>query len=176
VKITVGSLSTLKLAAVINACNALGLVANVGPVKTYSGQNEQPLDFNQTFRGALARARQAQEADPNSLAIGIENGIFCLHSISRSEEGIRFLDIAVIVAITPDGQQIIGTSTGLEFPLEYVMIASQRGFNTTTVGDVIAEKLGGRPDDPHSTLTKGQISRQGILESALVQVLKQIQF
>lgn len=175
-KITVGSLSTLKLAAVVNACKLLGLVAKVQPVKTCSGQNEQPLDFGETFRGALARVEQARTADPESLAIGIENGLFCLHPITHSPEKVRFLDMAIIVAITPDNKQIIGSSTGLEFPPEYVMEAAQKGFNTTTVGDVIAKKLGGLKDDPHSTLTNGKISRKSILEAAMVQILKQIQF
>jgi len=166
-KITVGSTSTVKLAAMLDACSRLGIAVSIGLLKTYSGQNEQPLNFSETYRGALARAEQAQESNPDSLAIGIENGIFNLAPEV-------FLDIAVIVAITPDGRQIVASSEGIRFPTIDVKAAAEKGFSVTTVGQTITQRLGGDPADPHSTLTNGKRGRKDILTDAMVSVLKQV--
>ena len=84
------------------------------------------------------------------------------------------LDIAVIVILTPDGRQIVTTSEGIEFPEEYVEIAEERGFETTTVGSVITERLSGDPTDPHSVLTKGKVTRTKTLVDALKTALHQL--
>lgn len=55
-KITLGSTSTHKLVAVIEAVERLSLQFTVRGVKTSSGINEQPVGFDETFAGALARA------------------------------------------------------------------------------------------------------------------------
>ena len=162
-KITVGSTSTVKLAAMLDACSRLGIAVSIGLLKTYSGQNEQPLNFSETYRGALARAEQAQESNPDSLA----NGIFNLAPEV-------FLDIAVIVAITPDGRQIVASSEGIRFPTIDVKAAAEKGFSVTTVGQTITQRLGGDPADPHSTLTNGKRGRKDILTDAMVSVLKQV--
>jgi non-canonical (house-cleaning) NTP pyrophosphatase len=164
-KITLGSMSTHKLNAVRQACRELGFDFVVSGVKTSSGQNEQPVGFDETFGGALNRATSAKSQDHDSIAIGIESGIFRF--------GVT-LDIAVIVILTPDGRQIVTTSEGIEFPEEYVEIAEERGFETTTVGSVITERLSGDPTDPHSVLTKGKVTRTKTLVDALKTALHQL--
>ena len=164
--IIIGSTSTHKLDAVRQACQKLGLEAVVSGVKTSSGQNEQPVGFDETFGGALTRAMSAQSQKPDEIAIGIESGIFRF--------GIMTLDMAVIVVLTPDGQQIVTTSEGVQFPEECVKIAEERGFDTTTVGSIITEQLGGDPTDPHSALTKGKVTRTMTLVDALTIALKQL--
>jgi non-canonical (house-cleaning) NTP pyrophosphatase len=164
-KITLGSMSTHKLNAVRQACQELGLDAVVLGVKTQSGQNEQPVGFDETFGGALNRATSAMSQNPDSIAIGIESGIFHF--------GVT-LDIAVIVVLTPDDRRIVTTSEGIEFPEEFVRIAEERGFETTTVGSVITERLGGDPTDPHSVLTKGKVTRTKTLVDALKTALHQL--
>ncbi len=163
--ITLGSTSTHKLDAVHQACQKLGLGAVVSGVKTSSGQNEQPVGFDETFGGALTRASSAKSQTPDSIAVGIESGIFRF--------GVT-LDIAVIVVLTPDGQQIVTTSEGIQFPEECVRLAEERGFKTTTVGSVITEQLGGDPTDPHSVLTKGKVTRTMTLVDALTTALQQL--
>ncbi|MEK7172587.1 MAG: hypothetical protein AAB740_01245, partial [Patescibacteria group bacterium] len=76
--------------------------------------------------------------------------------------------------LTPDGRRIITTTPGVIFPEDCVAIAKERGFVTTTVGSIIAEKLGGDPTDPHSTLTKGAVSRVQTLVAGLIIALSQI--
>lgn len=163
--ITLGSTSAHKIAAVKEACDQLGIKAIVTGVKTPTGQNEQPVGFDETYAGAYTRAVCAKALHVDSIAIGIESGIF------------RFgptLDIAVIVVLPKDGRRIITTSEGVKFPEGYVKIAEERGFATTTVGSVITEQLGGDPTDPHSVLTNGRVTRTMTLVSALTTALRQL--
>lgn len=168
INITLGSTSAHKLDAVRQACQKLELSSVVFGVKTSSGQNEQPVGFDETFSGALTRAISAKSQDPDGIAIGIESGIFRLGTTSVT------LDFAIIVVLTSDGRQIITTSEGIQFPEDCVKIAEERGFKTTTVGSVITEKLGGDPTDPHSVLTKGKVTRTMTLIDALVTALQQL--
>ena len=169
-KIILASGSKLKEAAVIQACRDLGLNASiVAKVGVSSGQNEQPMGLEETFRGALARAQGAKAVylDPNnSVYIGIENGL-----LSADKE--CFIDFAVVVVLSGD-RRIITISGGLEFPFELVKEASRRGFKETTVGSVIAEKLGGDKADPHWTLTKEGVSRKDTLTQAIALALSQL--
>jgi non-canonical (house-cleaning) NTP pyrophosphatase len=164
-EIILGSTSVHKLNAVHQACKELGLTATVSGVKTLSGQNEQPVGFNEIFNGALARAISAQSQKLGNFFIGIESGIISF--------GIT-LDIAIIVILTCDGRQIISTSHGLQFPEKYVEIAKERGYKKTTVGSIITEQLGGDPTDPHSILTNGKVTRTMTLVDALVIALRQL--
>ncbi len=169
--IIVGSTSPIKVNAVMLACQNIGWPGevNISKIKTASEQNEQPVGFDETFAGALTRAKAAQAKEPESIAIGIESGIFLFHA-----DASVILDIAVIVLLTPHGRQIVTTSTGIEFPEECVRIAEQRGFETTTVGSVVAERFGGDQADPHATLTKGRVTRQATLVEALTEALQQL--
>lgn len=171
IRVVLGSTSPHKLNAVRNACERLGIRASVSGVETSSGQNEQPVGFEETFNGALIRTLSARVQDTGAVSIGIESGIFRLRFDGRS---FVFIDAAVIVLITSNNRQIVTTSAGIVFPEEFVEVAEMRGFESTTVGSVIAEKLGGDPADPHSTLTNGRVSRKMILTDALVVALGQI--
>lgn len=168
-RIVIGSTSVHKIDAVRQACEKLGIDAVVSGFKTASDQNEQPVGFDETYGGALVRALTVKENNKNSIAIGIESGIFRFRGVIT-----RTLDIAVIVILTAEAREIITTTHGIVFPEKDVLIAEQRGFEKTTVGSVIAEHLGGDPTDPHATLTKGKITRMETLVDALVVALKQI--
>lgn len=171
IKVVLGSTNAYKLDAVRKACERLGMKASVSGVKTSSGQNAQPVGFEETFNGALTRARLAMR-DVDMIPIGIENGIFRFNG-----EIPISIDLAIIVLITSgmsDVRRIVTTSAGIVFPEDCVEIAESRGFESTTVGSVIAEKFGGDPADPHSILTNGKVSRAMILTDALVAALGQI--
>jgi non-canonical (house-cleaning) NTP pyrophosphatase len=169
-KITLGSMSLPKLDAVIQANEILELGAEVCCVKTSSNQNEQPVGFEETFAGALARAKSAKAQRPDSIAIGIESGIFCFDGDNRPIT----LDIAIIVVLDNNDRQIISTSTGIQFPEEFVTIAKNRGFDKTTVGSIVAEKINADQNDPHQKLTNGRITRKRTLIEAVVTALKQL--
>ena len=167
--VVLGSTNSHKLDAVRKACERLSMKASVTGVKTSSGQNEQPVGFNETFDGALSRAKSARTQNTDAIAVGVESGIFVFGGGKPF-----FIDVAVVAIITLDNRQIVTTSAGIVFPEDCVKIAESRGFESTTVGSVIAEKFGGDPADPHSILTKGRVSRTMILTDALVLALSQI--
>ena len=170
IKIALGSTSFHKIEAVKQACQQLGLLASVVGVKAASGQNEQPVGLNETYQGAASRAQGAKAQNPEAVAVGIESGIF----ITNNEQLPLTIDVAVIVVLTPDNRRIVTTTSGVVFPEDCVAIAKERGFATTTAGSVIAEKLGGDSTDPHSTLTKGAVSRTQTLVAGLVIALAQL--
>ncbi len=165
----VGSTSPHKLEAVREACRILGLSATVDGAKTLSGQSEQPVGFDETFRGAINRATSIKIRFPRSIAIGIESGIFRF-----LPEAPTTLDIAAIVLLTPDGREVLTTSEGVQFPEHCVKVAEDCGFLSTTVGSIVAESIGGDPTDPHATLTNGRVTRAMTLVNALKTALLQL--
>lgn len=168
-KITLGSTSTHKLAAVREACERLGLQFDVGGVKTNSDTNEQPVGFDETFAGALARAEGVREQDADAIALGVESGIFRF-----GQEEHYTLDLAAVVVLTSDGKKIVTTSSGILFPEDCVEEAERRGFDTTTVGSVVTEQYGGDATDPHSVLTNKAVTRTATLVDALVVAFRQL--
>ena len=170
-EVVVGSISDYKLDAVHQACQVLGLNVDVTGVETSSGQNEQPVGLSETLAGAYSRAVHARQqiGSEGTLSIGIESGII----VFGQPGWASYIDLAVVVVL--DGQRkIVTTSGGVEIPHESFMVASGRGFETTTVGSVIAENMGGDGEDPHSVLTKGRVSRKDALVQALVLALSQL--
>lgn len=166
----VGSMSRHKLEAVRRACSRIGMrSAIVSGMRTDSGQNEQPVGFDETFDGALARARSVKDRYPDRVAIGVESGIL------RIGEGDPITcDMAVIVVLAEPGVRIVTTSSALVIPERFVEMAESRGFGNTTMGSVIASELGGDPADPHSLLTGGRVSRVETLADALCVALRQV--
>ncbi len=167
-KIVLGTTSIHKIEAAKDACALLGLDVDVSGVKAASGQNEQPIGFEETYGGALTRAREAQATDAGTIAIGVENGVF----LFGGEDGEKHaVDLAVVVALFPDGREAAATSAGVEYPDACVVEAKRRGFTTTTIGSVFSEQFGGDPTDPQSVLTAGWISRKEMLTDTIAQVL-----
>ena len=145
-KIIVGSQSQVKLDAVTQALAATGIEAEIVGVKAKSNVAEQPMD-NETLDGARNRANHARQLAPDGdLYIAIENGIF-------TEPDGRYVDKAVVMAIAKDGMETVALSEGVEFPKAAVEEARQRGFATTTAGQVMAEQgVVAKHDDPHFSL------------------------
>lgn len=143
--------------------------AKVSSVEADSCQNEQPVGWDETFNGALNRARVAKAHDSSKIAVGIESGIFRFGGKHRIT-----LDIAVIVLLLPDGRMIVSSSDGIQFPDEFVKNAEKRGFEKNTVGSVIKEKLGGFADDPHMKVSNGKKTRIWSLVEGLATAFSQV--
>jgi non-canonical (house-cleaning) NTP pyrophosphatase len=170
-KIVLGTTSVHKLNAAKRACKLLGMEAEVSGVKAASGQNEQPIGFEETYGGALARAKGAQAVDGSAVAVGIENGVFRFGGDDGKKHAV---DFAVVVVLLPDGQESVATSLGMEYPDGCVVEAERRGFETTTIGSVFAERFGGDPTDSQSVISKGRAPRVSLLTDTIVQALTQI--
>jgi inosine/xanthosine triphosphatase len=172
-KIVLGTTSKIKIQAVQEACGRVGFkgVEVVG-VKVASAVNEQPYGFEETMKGALHRATQAQLDGPEDgdLYIGIESGVVGPYG------GDVILDLAVIAIVYHGNKTCFATSTGITFPGDAFSDAFGLGFKTTTVGSIIAKNLGGDGADPHSTLTQGKLTRNQTLVDGVAAALAQVRF
>lgn len=134
-----------------------------------SGINEQPEGNKETLEGALNREKCIKQETEKMRAatIAIESGEIPIEI--QGEE--RYFDFAWVVATDPSGRNYLARSSGVEFDKKYVNLARKKGFETTTIGSVIAEESereGGEVDgtDPQKTLTNFLVSRRRSLEHA----------
>lgn len=161
--IALGSANSIKLKAVREALAALGLVAEVVGVEVPSGVNAQPIG-DETTLGARNRAIAAFQLCPQAtLAIGIENGLFL-------EDG-AWHDAAVVVVLDRNSWATEKRGAGVTVPADCVAEVRNRGFVTTTIGTIIAERFGGDTHDPQATLTDGKIDRKTLLTLTLKELL-----
>jgi non-canonical (house-cleaning) NTP pyrophosphatase len=129
--------------------------------------SDQPVGFDETLRGAKNRLAsllgQLGEAPEVDLVVSIESGL--IKSLVSEEE--TWIDVAVVlVRDMSTGAESVATSAGVRVPTEYVGTWAEAG-GEGTVGDVIAEELGGDKHDPHGALTKGAFARSALLEHAI---------
>lgn len=142
-KIVLASESAVKIAAVQKAFadTSIELIT----LSVSSGVSEQPMN-DETLTGAFARLSAARAQEPNAdLYISIENGIF--------EEDGNFIDHPIVAISNGNTKPLVTKGEGVRFPAEAVEEARQRGFDTTTVGKIMAQK-GWVADhaDPHKDL------------------------
>lgn len=168
-RLAVGSLSQIKKDGVLEGCRLAGVnCSSIITRRTYSGVNEQPVGYEETLRGARNRALAVRQDNPDTYAIGIENGAF--------EEDGEWEDRGVIVVLTPEGFSYERTTKPI--PLHALDVQAAReapgGFTSTTVGSQAARRLGGNPDDPHSASTGTARSRVGILARTLASIFTDI--
>ena len=162
--IAIGSQSEIKMEAVKIACQCVRIKAEIVAIPASSGVSAQPNGIEETGRGAQNRARAASAERPDAWALGIESGI------TRSDNG-RWVDIAAIALIEPNGREWLVWSDSVEFPADDVLEALARG-PETTVGDVIAERTGCAPHDPHFFLTGQERSRIDYLADAVEKIFR----
>lgn len=166
----------------IHARGILGANSNI---------DEQPVG-RRTKRGAKNRLRNAKAAlkteRENAERLGepipplpdyyvsYENGIFPEDKGSDR----KYFDKAVVIVQQQGRHRRFATSVRVEFPTEFVeearaALPNGEGFKTTTVGSVIARRLGGDKQDPHATLTHGQVTRAGLLTQTTLAALQKFQ-
>ncbi|MFH1705665.1 MAG: inosine/xanthosine triphosphatase [Patescibacteria group bacterium] len=174
-KIVVGSTSKHKLLAVEHVFKKIfhSETIQVEGAKVLSEINEQPIGHEETIIGVLNRLDSVKNFSKNifDYAIAIENGLFEV-KINNEE---RWFDIAWVVVEDSSGNKSLATSSGLEFSKNFVSETRRRGFKTTTVGSIIAEKTGCDDSDPQLFLTNNLVSRMEMLKQALEIALGQLQ-
>lgn len=164
-KIHVASKAAQKTGAVTDACQALGINAEIIGLSASSGIDEQPFGLSMTTRGAENRLNAIMGTSAD-LFVSMENGI-------ETSGPDHYFDFAVI--LVSDGTKTVYVqSMAIEFPFEAVHEARRRGFDKVTVGKVLAE-LGMVRDhqDPHAELTSGAFPRRKILALAVQMALAQ---
>ena len=172
--IIVGSTSEHKLNAVHQAFQqTTDLPFEIKGFKARSRINEQPVGIEETVQGALNRLDHAKElakTHPWHIAVGIENGIIPFQVMGVQ----RWMDYAWVVVENNKGDLAIANSSGVEFPSNYVEMARSLGFDTITVGSIIAQETGCDGTDPHLYLTNRRVSRSEMLIQAVMNALGQL--
>ena len=174
-KIHVASKAAQKTGAVADACQALGINAEINGFSAPSGINEQPIGEDETTRGARNRLNYIMSLElagvetDDDLWVSIENGL-------RKNALGQWIDFAVVLirSLRPGTPIITIESMGIVFPTKAVIAAQQRGFDKVTAGKMLAD-LGMVRDhqDPHAELTNGAFPRRKILALAVQMALAQ---
>lgn len=191
--VLVASTSKQKLNAVRRAFERANINAEIIGKKAPSEINEQPIGYEETKLGALNRAKNAvvrlQREDNRKpdIVFGIESGL--LHEDELGDEQVYgvirngdLIDVGIILMAdmqnVPDVDNIKDyiveeRTEGVVFPGEYISVAQQIGFDTTTVGSIIKRNHPEVDDtDPQIFLTNGEASRADLLEKAVFQLLE----
>jgi non-canonical (house-cleaning) NTP pyrophosphatase len=170
--------SQIKFDALDRAVWHLDIHATVVKVPNAPSEvNEQPVGFDEIWRGASNRALNAHKNQPGYDAyFGIENGI---QEISSG----RWVDYAIIHAYMPSESAYKWVSSGgqdnpaaaLDIPTIAVekTRAKQGGFELNTVGKTLVEMgLVEKHDDPHVALC-GE-PRSLILKRACIELIRSL--
>lgn len=150
-----------------------------------SGIAEQPVGEKQTLEGAKnrlafakAHAAEVESKHTPDFFVSIENGI------EEMPQGAGWIDYAlIIIEHAPSGTQFVTRSGSVSYDEIDVRHAKQKGFDKTTVGDALAERVTERgwveyvpcsPKDPQLYLTGGLMGRQAILVHAVLTGVAQL--
>lgn len=164
-KIIVGSKNPAKVEAVreiILDYPSLA-AAQVGFIEASTGVSDQPMELEETIRGAKNRALVARESGAD-YGIGLESGLML---VSGSKTG--YMDVCVCAIY--DGQEYhIGLSSAWEFPDPAVLEKIKGGMNMT---DAVHDH--GLTDNPQigyaegaiGIFTKGRLNRKEYTKQAL---------
>ena len=172
--IRVGSLSEHKIGAVRDACEALGIDADVVGIAAKSGVNEQPLGAFETTYGAKVRANEAWRSSEGvpDIAIGIESGIIPLVDPQRDGIEEEYVDCA-FVCLRAGEYRILTQSAGHMVDPQDVREARRRGFDKNTVSSVTRERTNCDATDSTPWYTGGMVSRKECLQHAVKIALAQ---
>lgn len=161
--IALGSTSEVKVQAVMMACDRLKIDCVIIPYAASSLVNVQPVD-EEILMGAGNRVLAVREKYPEAYCVGIENGLM--------QFGEIWMDVAIVVAKSPVGNERHALSEGVEVDEHIVAETKLRGFDRCTIGEVVAEWLSGNKHDQHHKLTHGKTDRVTILAAAVHEVLE----
>lgn len=139
----------------------------VSPCATTEYMTPQCSGLGRTRSQAAKYAVSAKHSGDNAIGVGIETGIFF------EEFRLPFI-MDVIVVIGERNEQIYFSSSMIEIPGEYWKMIAPERLNVLTVGAILATTPQDDPADPYSIITKGKVSREHLLTSALVTAFKQL--
>jgi non-canonical (house-cleaning) NTP pyrophosphatase len=165
-KIGVTARNKIKVDAVKKAYESIRILAEITGYSSPSNVGEQPVN-DLTLIGARNRITYLLEnIDRLDRIVSIENGIFL-------ENGC-WIDRAVVVILnTHNRKEHIAYSDGVEFPIKYVEIAKEIGFERVTVGKVMADYgYVTYSKDPHKSISG--ISRGRYIEDTVAKLVREI--
>lgn len=159
VRITVGSLNPVKIAAVREAAGSFFTRVAVASVKARSGVGAQPLSDEEAIRGAVARARQAREETGAELGVGIESGVGWLAE--------RCFGCTWVAVAAEEGALELASSARFPLPSP-IAVRIRAGEEMTTAMDAWSGRTGvGRREGAAGVLSGGRVTRRETTVQAL---------
>jgi non-canonical (house-cleaning) NTP pyrophosphatase len=173
-KAFLGSSSGHNLTAVKEVLVPVFKTVDLAGKKVNSGINAQPVGLDETLQGALNRLKDLKRMIGDTrydLLAAFENGITSV--ILKDGKDIWF-DLAWTVVEDSQGNVSFAPSTGVQIDNQIVNEMFCRGQEKVTIGDILAEKYGCHPADPHELLTDKLLNRSVILQQSLQSALGQL--
>eukprot|EP01087_Luapelamoeba_hula_P022988 TRINITY_DN8378_c0_g1_i1.p1 TRINITY_DN8378_c0_g1~~TRINITY_DN8378_c0_g1_i1.p1 ORF type:complete len:190 (-),score=28.42 TRINITY_DN8378_c0_g1_i1:136-705(-) len=172
-----GSTSVIKRAAIVAAFGTVWPSLSHAPVTVHSlavpsNVNEQPTN-EETLQGAVNRVKNLRAAleskgEPYDYVLAIESGVY-KHQLGLED---LWMDVGWVVIENHRGARGVGLSTGIHVPTSIMTAASEKGYATTTFGDILAaQEPGVDTKDPHKFLTQDLLPRQSTLVPAVVSAI-----
>ncbi len=172
--IAVSSTSPHKVGAVREASEGIFMPElHIQGFKVASGVNEQPYGQEETLQGARNRMARLVELVGDTrfdLFVSMEGGVFPVMNNGQESH----FDCGWVIARDAEGNEGVGTCTGVEYSSADVEEARRRGFDTTTIGSVIAERAPADATDTHDFLSGGVLKRADVLRVGLLAAIGQL--
>ena len=140
-KVGVGSTNPVKLRAAEEAFKKHFPHVQVEAVEACPAVSPQPLGFQETYLGALTRAKKAKEG--NDFGVGLEAGL-----IESPCPENPYLDVQVCV-ITDGKKTSLGTGPGFQYP-EKILESVMEGREIGEIFDTLAGTKNIRWKPPHT--------------------------
>ena len=157
-KIAIGTLNKAKNAAVQNVVNSVWSDAEFISIETDSGISSQPLDDEETIKGAINRAKHALSKTDAEYGIGLEGGV---HSTKHG------MFLHGWVAIIDKNHNIgLGQSASIQLPKKI----EERILNGEELGPIIQELM----KDDKDTIRHNE-GTNGILTNGLYTRVKEFE-
>jgi inosine/xanthosine triphosphatase len=125
-----------------------------------SGVSEQPLSEDETYKGALNRAKAVLKKAPKAeYGVGIEGGIV------KSTFGTN--EKSVVVIVDRDGNIGVGISAALFLPKKVTMHIEKGKNLTQAIDSVFGTKDVGKGIGAYGVFTRGVVTRASGMEQAV---------
>lgn len=157
--VVVGSESKIKLQAVEEALDSLGLVAvNIMSFNSNSFVSQRPVGYADIQKSARNRATQALLSRSDArFGIGIESGLM-------SRDSKQWFDVTMVSIANISSFHFDVMSALLPIPGPIAIRCVHGG---EELGPVIQELSGGGEKDPHTYFSRGLISRKDVIRDAV---------
>ncbi|WP_456471872.1 inosine/xanthosine triphosphatase [Methanocaldococcus sp.] len=160
--VALGSTNPVKVKATEEAFNKVFGIVKVVSVNVDSKVSPHPIGLEETYRGALNRAKEAYKIIKCDYSVGIEAGMIKVED--------HYLDVHI--AVVYDGsKETVGLSQGFEYP-KYVVKEILKGKE----GKEIAEEISGIKDIGKTVgfigyLTDNNILRKDLCRESVIMAL-----
>jgi len=164
-KIAVGSLNPVKLAAVEQAFSIVwpDLVWEVIGAEVASGVSAQPMSDRESIRGAINRAKKSINEVKAAYGVGLEGGL--------QKIGKRWFDCGWIAVIDKQGNLGIASTARIETPPKIFELVN-RGIELGSAIDLLLNTTNSKQNEGHfGVMTRGLIKRQDAYREGVVVAL-----